>query len=530
MNNWDELQKAARTGKLTRREFLGRAAALGVTTSLASGAMATMSFAADAPKKGGTLRLGLAGGSTTDSMDVRTYTDSFMMNVGAAIMNATIEIDPDNNPIPSLFESWDTKPGAAEWVFKVKQGVTFHNGKTLDADDIVYSFNLHRGKDTKSSAAVYLAGVDDIKATDKHEVTFTLKEGDADLLYSLSDYHFLVVPKDFNDWSKPIGTGAFKYDAYEPGVSARVVRNENYWNPGRGNVDVAEYTCINDTAARMNALVAGQVDLIHRVDTSTIDLIKAVPNLQLIQKAGGYHAIYAMRCDMPPFDNADLRRAVKYAVDRDQLLKALFNGYGVIGNDTQIPPTDPFYNTELEQYKYDPDKAKFYLKKSGVTKITAPLSASDAAFNGAVDAALLFQANAKAAGVDFPLKKEPADGFWDNVWLKVPFCESYWGGRPCATMMMTVAMASTAAWNETGWKVPAFDKLLSDAKKEIDHEKRKQMIWELQRMTHDDGGAVVPAFKSWVDAADKKVKNYQPYSLYDLCNTRVAEMVWIDEA
>src|SRR6185369_1785469 len=173
--------------------------------------------------------------------------------------------------------------------------------------------------------------------------------------------------------------------------------------------------------------------------------------------------------------------------------------------------------------------AKFYLKKA---KIDGPvvLSASDAAFNGAVDAALLFQANAKAAGVEFQVKKEPGDGFWDNVWLKAPFCESYWGGRPAATQMFTTAYKSDAAWNETGYKVEKFDKLLAEAKVTVDEAKRAPMIKDLQKMVHEDGGAIIPAFKDWVDATATKVKNYQPHAMFDLCNGRAAEKVWIDEA
>jgi peptide/nickel transport system substrate-binding protein len=527
MNRWEELQQAALDGRLSRRQFMAHAAALGVTTSLATGVLAKAGYA-DEPKKGGTLNIGIAGGSTTDSLDVTTYTDSMAFNVAFAMMNQLIETDPNNKQIPSLFKSWEASDGAKKWVFKVQEA-EFHNGKSLDSEDIVYSINLHRGEGSKSGAASGLKTITDVKATAKDEVTITLSEGDADFIYPISDYHVLVVPKDFTDWSKPIGTGPYTFGSWDPGVSANVKKFANHWNPNRGHVDEVNFTCINDTAQRMNAIVAGQVDIIHRVDTATIDLIKAVPTLALVMAHGGYHAIYAARCDMAPFNDPNLRLAVKHAIDREQLLKALFNGYGAIGNDSPIPPSDPYFANELEQTKYDPDKAKFYLKKA---KIDAPvvLSASDAAFNGAVDAALLFQANAKAAGVDFQVKKEPADGFWDNVWLKAPFCESYWGGRPAATQMFTTAYKSDAAWNETGYKVEKFDKLLAEAKVTVDEAKRAPMIKELQKMVHEDGGAIIPAFKDWVDATATKVKGYLPHAMFDLCNGRAAEKVWIDEA
>jgi peptide/nickel transport system substrate-binding protein len=527
MNRWEELQQAAMNGRLSRRQFMAHAAALGVTTSLATGVLAKAGYA-DEPKKGGTLNIGIAGGSTTDSLDVTTYTDSMAFNTAFTMMNQLIETDPNNKQIPSLFKSWEASDGAKKWVFKVEQA-EFHNGKSLDADDIVYSINLHRGEGSKSGAASGLKPISDVKATAKDEVTITLSEGDADFIYPISDYHVLVVPKDFKDWSHPIGTGPYQFGSWDPGVSANVKKFANHWNKNRGHVDEVNFTCINDTAQRMNAIVAGQVDIIHRVDTATIDLIKAVPTLALVMAHGGYHAIYAARCDMAPFNDPNLRLAVKHAIDREQLLKALFNGYGAIGNDSPIPPSDPYFAKELEQTKYDPDKAKFYLKKA---KIDAPvvLSASDAAFNGAVDAALLFQANAKAAGVDFQVKKEPGDGFWDNVWLKAPFCESYWGGRPAATQMFTTAYKSDAAWNETGYKVEKFDKLLAEAKVTVDEAKRAPMIKDLQKMVHEDGGAIIPAFKDWVDATATKVKGYLPHAMFDLCNGRAAEKCWIDEA
>ena len=512
---------------MSRRRFLAEAAALGIPAALIDGALSEAGLA-DAPKRGGTLNIGIAGGSSTDSLDPRTWADSMPFNVGFAIMNQLVEVDPDNEPIASLFESWNVSADAATWVFRVRSGVTFHNGKTLDASDVVYSINLHRGGNEISGASAGLKPIKELNASGKNEVTIVLTEGDVDFLYAVSDYHLVVVPADFKDWSHPIGTGAFTLESFEPGKSAALKHYAGHWNPDRGFVDAVNFACLNDAAARMNAVASGAVDIVHRVDTSTVDVIKHVRGLQLVVASGGYHAIYAARCDRPPFSDPNLRKAVKFAIDREQLLKLLFNGYGAIGNDSPIPPSDRYYDKDLPQTTYDPDKAKFYWKQA---QITGPivLSASEAAFNGAIDAARLFQANARAAGVDFDVQPEPADGFYANVWLKAPFCESYWAGRASATAMFTTAYKSDASWNETGWKVPAFDKLLADAKREADADKRRSMIFDLQRMVHDDGGAVIPAFKDWVDATASKVKGYLPHRLFDLCNGRAAEKVWLDD-
>src|SRR5262245_19856589 len=125
MSGWDELSAAAIAGKLSRRDFLLRASALGVTTAM-TGTVLSRAALADNPTKGGTLKLGLAGGSTTDSLDVRTYTDTVAFNVGYQIMNGLLEVDPKYKIQPELLESWNVEPGAKKWVFKVRQGITFH--------------------------------------------------------------------------------------------------------------------------------------------------------------------------------------------------------------------------------------------------------------------------------------------------------------------------------------------------------------------------------------------------------------------
>jgi peptide/nickel transport system substrate-binding protein len=512
-------------GRINRREFMGRAAALGVGTAL----MTTMlgeAARAETPRKGGTLKLGLAGGSTTDSMDMTTWTDSVTLTCGFALMNGLIENGPDNKPIPELAETYEAKPGAKEWIFNIRKGVTFHNGKTLDADDIIYSLNLHRGN-TKSGAAGPMKAITDIKKLTDNQIQITLDSGDADLPYVLSDYHLLMVPKDYKDWAKPMGTGAFIFDSFDPGVRASFKHNPNYWKADRGHLDACEITVINDTNARMQALVSGQVDLTHRVDPKTVALLKQSKKLQLVQAPGGWHSIMTMFTDTAPFDNNEIRTALKYAIDRKKVLKNLFSGYGSVGNDHPIPKGDPFYNSELPQIAYDPDKAKFHFKKAGLTDPKIVLSASDAAFGGAVDMATLFQNNASKAGIKIEVKKEPADGFWDNVWLKAPFVTSYWGGRPAATQMFGVAYKSDAPWNDTHWKRPDFDKLLSDARGELDEAKRREYIWAMQKMLHEEGGGLIPVFRDWLDAHNTNVGGHTPHNGFDLDNGRICEKAWL---
>jgi peptide/nickel transport system substrate-binding protein len=514
-------------GVIDRREFLGRAAALGVSaTALSSALSSVAAFAAETPKKGGTLRLGLGGGSTTDSWDIGSYNDSVMIDASHGVFNGLIEWGEDGKPKPDLASSIEPSKDAKEWVFNLRKGIKFSNGKEVMADDAIYSLNYHRGADSKSGGKASVSSIDDITKLDTHQIKVTLKSGDADFLYSLTDYHMHIVPDGFKDWANPVGTGAFRPEKFDPGVRISLKKNPDFYKEGRGHLDAAEITVINDAVARFNALKSGQIDAINRVDPKAAPLVSKTPGLQLVRAAGGWHVVSAMAVDRPPFNNADLRLAMKFSTNREQILKALFNGIGTLGNDHPIPATDPYFNHELPQRKYDPDKAAFYYKKAGVSGDIV-LQVSDAAFNGAVDMGQLMQASAQAAKIPMQIKKEPADGFWDNVWLKGDWVSSYWGGRAAATQMLAVAYGAGAPWNETHMKNDKFEKLLADAKGELDETKRKAYIWEMQALLNEDGGAIIPVFKDWVDAHHDKVGGHTPHGGFDMDNGLILEKAWI---
>ncbi len=528
MNELDYLKVQHALGRLSRRDFIGRAIALGASAvavnSLVLGAEA---LAAETAQKGGTLRLGLGGGSTTDSLNPLSWNDSVMIDVGFGLFNGLVENSAENRPVPELAEKYEPKDGAKTWIFTLRKGVMFHNGKEFDADDAVYSLNLHRGSDTKSGAAGPMKAVADVKKLDKNQIEVTLASGNADFPTVLTDYHLMMVPNGFTDWAKPVGTGAFTVDRFDPGVRIALKKAGPYWKADRGLLDAVEYNVINDTSARMNALISGQVDAINRADPKTVSRIAKSPTLEIVRAAGGWYPVMAMQDDRDPYTNLDLRKAMKYAVDREQMIKTLFSGYGTLGNDNPIPKSDPYFNSQLEQLKYDPDKAKFYFKKAGLADAKIVLQTSDAAFNGAVDMATLLQATAGKAGITVDVKKEPADGYFDNVWLKGAFVASYWGGRPAATQMLDIAYQSKAPWNESHWNSPKFDKLLTDAQGEVDEAKRKSYIWDMQAMLTDESGTLIPCFRDWLDAKNKKVGGHTPHSGFDMDNGRIAEKAFL---
>lgn len=477
---------------------------------------------------GSTLRLGVGGARTTDSLDPRTYTDTFIINIGRQIMNGLVEHDEAGRPVPELLERWEARAGAAQWRFWVRRDVVFHNGKTLDAEDIVYSLNLHRGSNTKSPGAGPLRDVTDIRAVGQDVIEIDLARGDADLPHILADYHYLVVPDGFEDWSRPVGTGAFRFEVFEPGVRALTIRHGSYWKAGRGRVEAVDTRAVNDDGRRIAGVLAGEFDAVNRVPATDMRRIQARQDIAILRSPGRYHPILAMQTDTAPFNSVHVRRALKHGIDRSAVLDSLFGGVGTLGNDHPIAACDPTFNLELVQTAFDPDAARHHLKLAGLDSLDVDLYTSDAAFAGAVDLGRQFSATASRAGLNLNVKVAAANGFWDNTWMKRPFVIGYWNGLPSAVRMMEVAYASRAGWNETHWRDASFDALLESARIELDQDKRRQYLWQLQAILHEDGGAIIPAFKDWIDAVNVRVKGYAPHSIFDLCDHRFAEKVWLD--
>ena len=481
-------------------------------------------FADDAPKKGGTLRLGMEGGSASDSLDPRTYADSVPISYGYQIWNGMVEIDAAGNATGELLESWETKPGAIEWIFNVRKGVTFHSGKTLDADDIIYSLNLHRG-DTKSAAKDLLSAITDIKKLNANQVQITLSAGNADLPYNLSDYHVLVVPNGFTDFSKPDGTGAYALESFQPGVRILTKNTGHYWKPNRAWFDSIELRYIPDAAARTQALISGQVDAVNRLDPKTVGFVLKSPKVSVLQTKGtGNRFAFVALCDTDPYKTNDARMALKYGIDRQKIVDTVYKGYAAIGNDTTIAPSNKYFAPDVPSHDYDPDKAASYWKKAGSP--TFQLQVSEGAFSGCTDAGVLYQEAMKKAGINLDVKRVSGDGYWDNVWLKAPFCSVYWGGRPTVDLQLSQTFISTANWNDTHWHDPAFDQLLVAARVELDEAKRKQMYTDAQHLIADTGGMVCFAVGDYLDGYSKKVKGTAPHPRYDMCDQRVAEKAW----
>jgi peptide/nickel transport system substrate-binding protein len=529
MTRLRELEQLLTQGKISRREFLARASALSAISAISPVLLSGTALAAT-PKKGGRLRAGIGHGSTTDTLDPATFTDSYMQFVGYGLRNHLTEVSNTDELIPELAESWEASDDAVTWIFKLRKGVEFHNGKTLDAGDVVATINHHLGEQSKSAAKAILASIEEVKADGKDTVVFTMKEGNADFPYIVSDYHVAIMPATDGggvDSQSGVGTGGYVLQSYEPGVRTSLKRNPNYWKPGRAHFDEAEVLVITDVTARTNALTTGEIDVLDRADIKTVHLLARNKDVRIEETSGTQHFTFAMRTDTAPFDNNDVRLALKYAVDREALLQLVLRGHGVVGNDHPIGRANRFHADELEQRAYDPDKAKFHLKKAGLDSLTVDLSAADAAFGGAVDAAVLYKEHAAKAGIEINVVREPNDGYWSNVWMKKPWSAVYWGGRPTEDWMFSTAYAEGAPWNDTFWSHEQFNKLLVAARSELNEAKRSEMYVEMQKIVRDEGGVVVPMFANYVFAMSKKVQHDDKMGAdKDLDGTKGMERWW----
>jgi len=509
MSNPRTLERLLKHHKLDRRGFMRSALAAGATV-----AMATSVFdkaLAATPKKGGNFRQVLTGGATSDVLDPAQTLDSYMINVSAGqLRNNLTEIGSDNQLRGELAESWEASADASTWTFKLRKGVEFHNGKSLEAADVVASLNHHRGDDTKSAAKGIVEPIEDIKADGKHTVVFKMKSGNADFPFIVSDYHLTICPANADgsmDWKSGVGTGGYVLDNFDPGVRTTVKRNPSYWKSGRAHFDSIENLFIADVVARTNALRSGEVDSIPNLDLKTVHLLKRDKSIQVFPTYGNKHTTLPMLTDIAPFDNNHVRLALKLAIDREELLQKILKGQGEVGNDSPVGPANIYRATaeEMPQRTYDPDKAKFHLKKAGMENLSVQFHVADTAFEGAVDAGQLYAESAKKAGIAIEIVREPNDGYWSNVWLKKPWCASYWGGRPTEDWVFSQIYSSGADWNESHWENERFNKLLKIARGELDPVKRRELYVEMQILVRDDGGSVIPLYMAYTHAASIKV-------------------------
>ncbi|MEY8142376.1 ABC transporter substrate-binding protein [Falsihalocynthiibacter sp. CO-5D18] len=524
----DELKYLlARTaqGKYNRRAFLGKAGALGITAVAANTMLSSAAHAAG-PVRGGTLSIGLGGGESTNSLDPAAATSQVIFNILRQSGENLVNVSPSGEIDFRLAESIESTADAKTWSFKIRKGVEFHNGKTLTPEDVLATLERHSNEESKSGALGIMQGIESMRV-DGDSVEVTLTTPNADLPFLMADYHLVIQPNGgMDDPTAGIFTGPYAITVNEPGIRYVGERFANYWDDSIGHFDTVETLVINDATARSAALQSGQVQMINQVDPNVAGLLDRSPGLSVRNVSGRGHYVFIMHCDMAPFDNNDLRLALKYAINREEMVEKILSGYGSIGNDFPINAAYPLFDDTIAQRTYDPEKAAFHYKKSGHDGSPIILRTADGAFPGAVDAAALFQQSAAAAGIPLEIKREPNDGYWSEVWNKQPFCASYWSGRPVQDQMYSTAYTTGADWNDTRFFNDTFDGIVLEARSELDLVKRKALYSEAAMLVRDEGGVICPMFNDFVEGVRDDIAGWEADPNLEMMNGFAAVKCW----
>ena len=516
--------------ELTRREFLQGLVATGLTATTAAAILTgSRDVRAETPKKGGRLVVGFNIHGPTDTLDPQLFTDGIAYSRGRAHLNGLVQFNDDISVRPELAEEFEVNADATEFTFSLRKGVTWHDGKDFTADDVVYSMNRHLGEDSVSKAKTLVGMVDEWKKIDSHTVKAMLDSPNADLLPTLATFHFKILQNGCDDnpdyFNKVIGTGPFTVEEFTPGVRSISKRNPNYWRDGP-NVDEIELFGITDNVARVNAVVTGDVDIIATVSPQAYKQVEAADGVSLFAVNSGAYTGIVMMLDREPGNNPDFVRAMKLLPDRPRMVRSIIKGQGGVGNDHPIGPAYGDAHCEtLPQTEIDLDQAKFHLKKSGITQ--AQVQGSEG-IRGGLDPVIMIQREADKIGLKLDIKKVPHDGYWGNTWMNTPVHLTNWNMRPTAYVMMELAYAPEAPWNESHWKNDRMGFLLGAARAETNQEKRKEIFCEMEGLIRDESGTCVPFHSNYVDAVSDRIKGVPHVPLAEVGGAEWPEFVWID--
>ncbi|MBT2324624.1 ABC transporter substrate-binding protein [Variovorax paradoxus] len=517
-----ELQRGA-----SRRDILAMLMAGGMQATLA-GSMGVLAATAHAqtPRRGGRIRVAAATAGVSDTLDPAKLSNQTDYSRSTMFYNGLTSLDGSLTPQPALAEEFVTKD-AVDWVFKLRKGVRFHDGKPLAPADVVFSLMRHKDPATASKAKTLADQIEEVKATGPDEVTVRLKAPNADLPVILGTFHFQIVKDGTTDFNAGIGTGPFKLKEFKPGVRSIAVRNEGYWKTGRPYLDEIEFIGIGDESARINALLSGELDLVAFINPRSVPRIDQSPGHAVFETQAGQYTDLVIRRDAGPGVNPEFVLAMKYLQDREQMKRTVALGHAVLANDQPIDPTNRFYFAGLPQRAFDPDKARFHLQRANLGSAPIPVVVSPAA-QYSVELALVLQQSAQKAGLNLEVKRMPADGYWSNHWMKTPVGFGAVNPRPSADTLFTQFFKSDATWNESGWKNEKFDQLLLAARAETELAKRKRMYADMQVLVHEQGGIGIPLFLANIDGHSKKLKGLSPIPLGGLMGYSFAEHVWLE--
>lgn len=498
---------------MTREHLLRRAAALGIVVAGGTfGPLTEAAFAATQIKRGGTFRIGIAGGGTTDFIDGQNIVNEPDIVRNVITFEGLAYFDERYRPkIDGLAEELRAET-ATRYLIRLRQGVEFHNGKTLTADDLVYSLRRFTKAKLGLFGTAAFGAVDPkrIRKLDNRTVRVFLKRPDATLIDALCQYFNGIVPEGYSPTSgrgkgplRFIGTGAFKVKSFVPGRQSVHVRNENYWREGQPYFDEVHIINFGEETARVNALLGGQIHAAGDVPFAQVNLIRRRRGLKIYEAPSAAWDPITMRVDQPPFRDVRVRQAFRLLANRPQMVAQGISGYGRVANDIFSPFDLCYAGDEFPQRRYDPARARSLLRAAGQDGLTIDLQTT-AADSGMVEVAQIFAQNARAAGVTVNVKVLDGATFYGDQYLKWPFAVDFWGTRNYLAQA-ALATLPTATYNETHFNNARYNRLYRQALGTVDLDRRCALIKQMQRIEYDQGGLIIPWFKNQVSAYSSRI-------------------------
>ena len=464
------------------------------------------------PKRGGNFRLGVTGGGSKDMMDgqnIITKPDQARLMTAFETLltfNENYQLTQDG-----LAESV-TQDNPKQYTIKLRQGIEFSNGKTLTADDVIYSFQRigTKGNGLTGYAATSTMDIAGLKKMDKYTVRLPLKSPDSTIPDTLASYTFGVVPMGYQAYPHPqVGTGAYVLKSFTPGQQSVHTRNKNYWRSGEPYFDTVTITDFTDSTAQVNALLGGNIDAMTDLPASQVKVVQGRSMNALISKTGGWLPL-CMAIDLPPFDDVRVRQAMRLLVDRPTMVNQVLSGYGFVGNDLYAP-FDEGYDHSLPQRHQDVAEAKSLLRKAGKLNFSFDLHTTDGAA-GMVETATVFASQAQAAGVKVNVITD--QNYYGNQYLKLPFSVDFWGTRAYLNQVQQGSLPNSP-YNETHWPPKSgtgsdFIQLYNQALAEPDQAKRIEIEHQMQTLEYNIGGYIIPFFGDLIDGYAGNVHGFKP--------------------
>jgi peptide/nickel transport system substrate-binding protein len=511
---------------LTRRHLLQTSLVLAATTG-AGGVLAACGNSTDSTtggssgpaQRGGVLRLGLTGGSTSDTIDpiepltLPDYARIAQLYDPLAAYGADAQIEMQ------LADEISSNGPATLWTIKIKKGVQFHNGKELTVDDVL--FTLERIQNPKEpgegGGEITALNLGAAKKPDKYTLEIPTKTPFSILPGVLAGFYFNIVPVGF-DPKNPVGTGPFKYKSFTAGQQSTFVRNNNYWKKGLPYADQVVITDYQDATSQSNAIQAGQVDLVNNLTADQIPVLESAGKKTLISPSGGWTP-FTMRSDQEPWKDNRVREAMRLIVDRPQMLDIVYGGHGTIGNDV-FGIWDPQYDHSLPQRQQDIEKAKSLLKAAGQENMTVTLTTGEIA-QGTLKSAQVLAQQAQAAGVTIKLAQTNTATYFGPNWLNWNFAQDYWNWYTYLVQAAQV-IGPDAQFNETHFHNAKYNKLFTEAIATTDKTRQTELVHELQGIDYNEGAYIIPNFPPIIDGFASNInglipsKNGISFNNYDL--------------